>query len=187
MKILKSLFLLSFAVLLLASCGDDDDNPTSTNELDGEWTAISFEVDAVSTITIDGIDPSVTTSRIVASNLNYDLDLDGDNFTTMGDYTATLSTEAAGISIPDQVSEFTNVSGSGEYTTDGNVISLSGSFFELELDGVMMADITGPVDANFNIASNGQLTFTQDQVIEETQPGITSTATVMSTSVWERR
>ena len=187
MKNLKSLFLLSFAVFVLAACGGDDDNPANSNEIDGEWTALSFNVNIVSTFAPDGFDPSTTTSSIVGSNLNYDLDLNGDSFTTMGDYTTTASIDVDGLSVPDQVSELSNVSGSGNYTIDGNVISLSGSFFELELDGVMMADIVGPSEATFNIASNGQLTFSQDQTIDASQPGLTSTTTVTSTSVWERR
>ena len=127
------------------------------------------------------------TFSIVASNLNYDLDLNGDNYTTMGDYTITQSGSTDGVSIPEQTSEFTNVSGSGNYTINGDVISVSGSFFELELDGVMMADISGPAEANWSINGDGQLTFSQNQNITQDIPGLTSTTSVVSTSVWERR
>ena len=184
MKKLNSLFLLSLAIFLMA-CGGDDD--PSANGIDGEWTAISFNADIESTFSSPDIQPVVSTFSIVASNLNYDLDLNGDNYTTMGDYTITQSGSTDGVSIPEQTSEFTNVSGSGNYTINGDVISVSGSFFELELDGVMMADISGPAEANWSINGDGQLTFSQNQNITQDIPGLTSTTSVVSTSVWERR
>lgn len=187
MKNLKSILFFSFAIFILASCGNDDNNSATPADVDGEWTAISFNATIIGTTTVAGSDPFTTTFRVDGSNMNYDLDLNGGNFTTSGNYTITTTGENSVGSIPETSTNYSNVSGSGDYTVDGSVIMVSGSFFELELDGVMMSDFSGPSEANYAIDSDGQLTFSQDQTIDQSGDGFTSSTQLTSTSVWVRR
>lgn len=188
MKKFNPLHFVFFAVLFLAACGGDDGDAASTlSGLEGDWTAISFRTTVVSTFKPDGFEETTSNFSAEGSNMNYDLNLNDGAFTTSGGYTVSISGESAGMTIPDQESDYSNVSGSGEYTLDGNKITVSGSFFELEIDGVMMTDMADmPSEATFNIDGD-ELTLTQDQTSDFSQPGLSSSTQVTSTSVWKRK
>ena len=177
------LLVLSLLVLVTA-CGGND-NGSSTNDLLGTWVAVSFDGNSESTTTFDG---TTTTSEvaILGSNLDYRVTFTETAWTTAGGYDVTSTTSVNGMPAATLTSSNTNVSGSGTYSIDGNVMTIDGSFFELETNGVPTTGTSGPQMANFEINSNGELVFSQDETIESNQSGVESTTALMTTSVWRR-
>ena len=182
-KLTKMLFALSLLVLVTA-CGGDDDGP-STNDLLGTWVVVSFDGDIESTTTFDG---TTTTSEvaILGSNLDYRVTFTETAWTTAGGYDVTNTTSVNGMPPATLTSSNTNVSGSGTYSINGNVMTIDGSFFEFETNGVPTAGTNGPEMADFEINSNGQLVLSQDKTIESNQSGVVSTTTIKTTSVWRK-
>jgi len=182
-KLTKILFALSL-LLFVTACGSDDDGP-DTNDLLGTWVAVSFEGDIESTSEFSG---TTTTSEInfIGSNIDYRLTFTENAWTTAGGYDATVTSTVNGMSGGAIPSSQTGVSGSGNYSINGNVMTIDGSFFELTSNGVPVTAIGEAQMADFEINSDGELVFTQDEVIESTDSGVTSTSTVKSNSVWRR-
>jgi len=184
---MKNLFKNIICLVILfsfASCGDDNEKSLTT--LEGTWTAIEFSADVSLITELPGQSLEVT-SNLEAENLNYDLTLDGTNFTTEGSYdiNGTSSTSLTGTQ---NVSDsYTNVSGSGTYTTTDTEITLSNSFYDLELDGMPVSAFSQPQTANYEINSDGELVITQN-INMETDTGVGNLVSdIRSSSVWVRK
>jgi len=179
-KTFQLLFLCLFT-LSIFSCGDDDE----MSVLDGTWTAQSSEFDVTTTTTTNG---SNFSSQSVGSTtaIDYDLVFTGSNFTTSGSYTYDVTTSVDGSVVNSGSNPVSDVSGAGTYSVDGSVITINGSFFELEFNGQPLVGANGPQMANFTI--NGDiLTFNQNETTTSMEGGAASTSTIVSTSVWERQ
>jgi len=184
-KLTKLVFAFSL-LILLTSCGKDDDSPDA-GSLEGEWTAIAFNANIESTITING---DVTTLATVAtgSNLSYDLNFTSSAFTTSGGYDVTTNTTVDGTVFPANMSTYTNVAGSGNYTTSGGTITLDGSFFTFAVNGMDLSALNQEQSVNYEINANGELIFSQNETItDNSSPGVTSTTMLVSSSTWVRK
>ena len=158
-KLTKMLFVLSLLVLVTA-CGGND-NGSSTNDILGTWVSVSFDGNSESTTTFDG---TTTTNEacILESNLDYRITFTETGWTTTGGDDVTTTRSVNGMKTATLTSSNTNVSGSGTYSINGNVMTIDGSFFEFETNGVPTAGTNGPEMADFEINSNGQLVLSQD-------------------------
>ncbi len=181
---LTKLFLAFALFCSLASCGNDDDMNIS-EDIQGTWSVISFVAETQTSTTVN--DQTFTgTSNIEGSNLDYDVTFAVDNFTTNGSYDISSTTTTSGTTQTFNQS-YTNVTGVGTYSTSGNVMTIDGTFFEIEVDGFDESLINGEQMTNFEINSNGNLVFSQDETNTTTTNEITTTTTIISTSVWERQ
>ena len=166
-------------------------NPTTPSDptsLVGTWRAVSLDAATESSITSFGITVTVT-SAIVGENLDYTVTFtDSGTFTTNGSYDITST-----VMTPDETAtatqSYTNVSGNGTYELTGtNLITVSGAFYDLQVDGVDTSAIADmPQEAQYTLSADGQtLTFVQDQQQLDEVDGITIETTVASTSVFTR-
>lgn len=166
-------------------------NPTTPSDptsLVGTWRAVSLDASTESSITSFGITVTVT-SAIIGENLDYTVTFtDSGTFTTNGSYDITST-----VMTPDETAtatqSYTNVSGNGTYELTGtNLITVSGAFYDLQVDGVDTSAIADmPQEAQYTLSADGQtLTFVQDQQQLEEVDGITIETTVASTSVFTR-
>jgi len=187
MKLLNTIAVCLFFSLIIMSCGDDDpmDDP-AVKGLDGEWKVTSLTVDLTSTISAVGINLS-TTSVGNGKDLDYTLNLDNGNFTTMGSYGLELSTTTSSDPIPNVVSQsYTDVSGSGTYTNTDDEITVNGQLFDFEVDGVSFTQMTGPATASYTVDGD-VLTVTQDEEMTTSTLGVESIVQMKSESVWARQ
>ena len=178
------LFLLSLTISF-AACGGSEDEMPPANEVVGTWEAIFFEAETETSTDFNGMMTN-TTAQITSSNLNYEATFNATTFTTMGDYDLTTTTTVPPNPPFVSMSSLTDIEGSGSYSIDGNQMTISGSFFAIEING-------SPVDTGgeeqvvtYEINADGELVFTQDQEFVTTQPGVTTTSVIRSTSIWRR-
>ncbi len=184
-KMTKFLFVFSL-LFLLGSCGNDDEADPTTNSLLGAWTAVAFTADVESTSTFNG---STTTSHssIEGSNLNYDLTFTNTDFATNGSYDVAAVTSVDGSVVSSTNESYTNVSGTGPYSTSGNVITISESFFTVSVNGMPAAGSGQEQHANYEINSDGELVFSQNEEMTTTDSGVMVTTTSISNSTWKRK
>jgi len=180
-KLIKLFYVLSIMIFVV-SCGKDDDPVVARGDLEGTWTAIAFNA----TIESSSAGVVLSTLSLTGTAFNYDLNLDGSNFTTSGEYTADQTISATGVNQTSSV-DYTDIDGNGTYTTDGDMMTVNGSFFALEANGIPGTAGGEAQTASFEINSDGELTFSQDETITETANGFTVDAKIVSTSTWIRK
>lgn len=167
---------------------DTGGNGQTDASLLGDWQLVEFDVE-LNTAT-DFMGQSISSDvEIFSTTVDYTVNFTETNFTTNGSYSYEAEITANGINVPQDPYTLTDVSGNGTYTTQGNEITIDGSFFEFSFDGMDFDELTGPQTVMFEISNNGQtLTFTQNETITDTEPstGATITTTQVSTSVWTR-
>lgn len=179
-KLLKLFFSISI-IILMFSCGKDDD-PAAKGDLEGDWTATAYSA------TIETSSAGVGLSTIVAegTSFDYDLNLDGSMFTTSGSYSANQTVTTAGFTQSNAV-DYANISGSGTYTVDGNTMTIEGSFFDFEAAGMSFTGGGEMQTATFEINSDGELILNQNETITDSSNGITVDAKIVSSSTWVRK
>lgn len=168
--------------------GDIILDSNNNEELIGAWNLLEFDV-TVNTSSIIDDETIVSDIDIVSTNAAYVLEFSESTFTTQGSY----SYNAEIIFDLDLVSEetytLTDVMGSGMYSTNGNEMTIDGSFFEFEFQGVNNTVLQGEQTTNFEISDDGEtLTFTQNETTTETDntTGTVITSSTNFTSVWTR-
>lgn len=197
MKKLLSLFCL-FALLTAFTCEDeplDDGIDTGSNNGDtnvaliGSWDLTDFDVTLVTSTDIDG--QSISSDiDIQSTEENYVLTFTESNFTTNGSYTYDSNVVVNGVTMSSEPYTLENVSGSGTYSTSGNVMTIDGSFFEFEFEGMDETSLQGEQTTTFSISADGQtLTFSQNETITQTEPttGAVITNTTSGGSVWTKQ
>lgn len=194
-----SVFLIAFVMFSITSCDNEPlegefsdsltnggNNNNNSDDLLGDWRAISFSASNSSESVING-ENFVTESSITGSNLDYIINFSNNQFTTNGDYQIRAITELNGQVIDDTSMNYTGVTGSGGYSTNGNTILFEDSIFDLSMSGfdddVFQSDQT----ATYQFSNNGQrVTFVQNEEQTQNQAGIEITVEVSSTTVLER-
>ncbi|WP_179009426.1 hypothetical protein [Winogradskyella forsetii] len=196
MKKFLSLFCL-FAMLTAFTCENEplDDginttNPGNTNSaLIGTWSLTDFDVTLGSTTSFNG-ESFISDIEIQSTTENYVLNLTSSNFTTNGSYSYDTNIVVNGETFSSEPYTLENVSGSGSYFTNGNEMTIDGSFFEFEFEGSEETSLGGEQTVTFSISPDGQiLTFTQDETTSQTDPttGTVTTSTTNSISKWEKQ
>ncbi len=195
----KLSYLFSLFVLLTAFTCDNEplegdfveegnntvDGNANPQDLIGTWKLINMNADITSETNFGGID--LTSEFLVEINeSDYTVTFTESNYTTQGDYLVEASTTVNGETTA-FTDSYTNVEGLGTYSTDGNTMTVDGSFVEFDFDGVPTEVAEGEQTVQFGISNNGQtLTFQQNEQQTISDLGVNAVTTVVSTSVWER-
>lgn len=165
----------------------EDNNPDNqaNGSLVGTWTLVSMEADIATSTVFQGIDFSVAFTAEVTDS-DYTLVFAEDSYTVSGDYEMTITSTFDGVT-ETYTDSYTNVTGGGNYSTNGNVMTVDGQFFEFDFEGAPTDVASGEQTAEFQLSNNGQtLTFFQDETITENEAGFEATVTTVSTSVWQK-
>lgn len=169
----------------VSACESGGDESPSTS-LIGTWTAVSLEADVESTSSFNGTNIT-TTSIATGSDFNYDLTFTETSFTSSGSYTVSSTVSINGGPSQTVTSDFSNVSGSGTYTSTEDELTLIGAFFSLESNG-LPAQTSGQAQmASYEINGNGELVISQEETMTLTQSGVTTSVNAMVTSRWARK
>ena len=192
----KFFTLLSILTLVIAtSCEneplDDGVNSGNNNSNDGilgTWSLEDFSVSLSSSTDFNGqlIESDV---EVQSTATNYTVEFTETSFFTNGNYTYDANVVVDGNVVSNDSYTLENVSGNGSYSTSGNEMTIDGSFFEFDFQGMDSSVLEGEQTVTFEITNNAQtLTFTQNETTTETDPatGMTVTSTTTSTSVWSR-
>ncbi|MDG5491430.1 hypothetical protein [Psychroserpens sp. SPM9] len=188
-----SLLFCLFMLLCAFTCenepleGDFTNENTDTNpsSLLGTWSLVEFNADIISESSFAGQEFIVDfTTEAVSSD--YELVFSESSYTVEGDYELMSSTTVDG-ETTSYTDSYTNVSGSGVYSTSGNIMTIDGSFFELDIEGSPTEVAQGEQMAEFELSADGQtLTFFQDEVQIEDESGFVVTISTVSSSVWQK-
>lgn len=185
---LTNLALAVLMMLLLVSCGNDNEIIPPNEGLEDTWSLISIDIDAQTTTT-SATSGQTTLTNVEASggNLAYDLTLDNGDWTTEGNYKMIVSATIDGIEFS-STDNYDDITGLGTYSViDTTMINIGGAFFEFEYDGISYAPLLNPQTADYTINADNQLEISNSQTKESYIPPITTTSTVAYTSVWERK
>jgi len=192
----KFLALLSFLVLLTAfSCEneplDDGLSSGSNNNNDGlvgTWNLVEFDVTLSTSSSFSG--QSVSSDVVVFStDVDYMVEFTEVSFATNGNYTYNANVEVDGNVVTNDTFTLNDVTGNGTYSTSGEEMTIDGSFFEFNFQGMDSSVLEGEQTLTYAITDGGNtLTFTQNETITESDAatGLEVTSTTNSTSVWTR-
>lgn len=187
LKLSKLLFLCC-SILFIGACGGDDDvSPTGGNDsIVGEWTVTSFDFEAQSASTFSG-STTMSTTALTGKSMNYDLTITDTDYSTSGGYTLGIFASAGGTMVPVADQSYTNITGSGTYTTEGSTFISNGALFDVSVNGVSTSVGNGQQSAEFVINADGNLVFSQNETSESNANGVTTVTTTTSSSVWTRK
>ena len=194
MRKLSSLFCL-FILLTAFTCEDEpldfDVETSETNvELIGAWDLVEFNVEMSSSTSVGGLEIA-SGAEIYSTTVDYTVNFSESNFTTNGSYSYVADIVVNENEVQGEPYTLENVSGSGNYTVNGNEMTVDGSFFEFTLEGMEDTSfLDGEQTATFQLSDNGQtLTFSQNETLTQSDEitGSVITSTTVSTSVWTRQ
>ncbi|WP_299885632.1 hypothetical protein [uncultured Lacinutrix sp.] len=187
-----SVLFVSLFFLIMSSCEneplvgfDSNDGNPFTNSLIGTWALSDFDVTVNNTSDVGGM--SIESNvEIDGFNPNYNLTFATNTFTTNGSYSYNTIVTVNGQATTDSYT-LDNVTGAGVYSTNGNEMTVDGSFFEFTFQGMDLSELGGEQTVNFAISADGQtLTFTQNTTETNSSGGSTTTSIVNATSVWTK-
>ncbi|OAV43810.1 hypothetical protein [Lewinella sp. 4G2] len=183
---LFNLFFILLVSLTFASCDDEEDPVSSDDGIVGTWDLQTFEFDVESSTTSPLFNSeSVTSGTATASDYQVTF-TDNGTWTATGSYSVTITSTVDGVRQASTPNDYTSVNNTGTYTVDGNLISVDGSFFTLEFQGMQISGVGGPQVVPFEINGN-TLKFTQDDESEITSGEVTTETRSFSESIWERQ
>ena len=188
----KILLPLLSLVLVLFSCENEalegeflSLEGGSSSSLIGTWALVDFNNTISNTGEVSGttIDSNTT---IDGMNPNYNMTFTLGSFSALGSYGYNVNSTVNGVNSTQDIF-LTDVTGAGDYSVSGNTMTVDGSFFTLEYQGVDFSQAQGAQTINFSISEDGQtLTFTQESTETNTVSGGAITAVVSGTSVWSK-
>ncbi len=162
----------------------DPDNQVN-GSLVGSRSLVSMDADMTTTTSFQGFDFSGVFDAEVTDS-DYTLVFAEDTYTVSGDYEMTITSTFDGVT-ETYTDSYTNVTGGGNYSTNGNIMTVDGQFFEFDLEGAPTDVASGEQMAEFQLSNDGQtLTFFQDETITQNEAGFEATVEVVSTSVWQK-
>lgn len=191
LSFLFSLFILLTAFTCENEALDSDltnqefDNNQNSPSVVGSWVLLNMNADVNAETSFQGTE-FVSQFSIEISDSDYVLVFDDSNYTVSGDYEATVSSTFDNETTT-YTDSYTNVEGSGTYVTNGNVMTIDGTFIEFDFEGMPMELDQGEQSVEYTLSADGQtLTFNQDEVESTNEGGVTSTTEITSTSVWQK-
>jgi hypothetical protein len=161
------------------------DNIDIDPSLIGSWILVDMNAEITAESSFEGFE-FMSQFSVEINNSDYVLVFDEANYTVSGDYelivASTFNNETT-----TTVDSYTNVEGFGTYSTNGNIMTVDGSFIEFDFEGMPMEIDQGEQSVEYELSANGQtLTFNQDDVETTNEGGAASTTTTLSTSVWQK-
>ena len=179
---------LIFISFFMVACGGDDGLDPDTS-LIGTWEAQSFTADMETSTDFSGATIEAT-SNIEGENLNYNLTFSDAAYTTEGAYGIKGEVVVDG-STTNLDQTYTDVSGDGTYTLDGDQLTSNGAFFDIQVNGMDLSAAQGELTVTIEKLSATELIISQDteETITQTQGGteIKITAKLKARSVWKRK
>lgn len=158
-----------------------DTNP----DLIGSWTLIDMNADIVSETEFNGVNFTSEFS-VEITDSDYVLTFTASDYTVEGDYTVDISTTVNG-DTTSSTDSYTNVQGFGTYVTNGNIMTVDGTFVEFDFEDMPMEVDQGEQSVEYMLSADGQtLTFDQDDVQTSNEGGVNVSNSTISTSVWQR-
>ena len=170
--------------------GDNNggDSSGDSQGLVGDWHLISFEISINNSVEIAG---QVTTTEFVAEEVESDYTLtfmDNGTYSTSGSYSLSTQVSVSGVQVSNSTDDYTNVSGSGNYSVNGSILTVDGSFFEVTYNGIDDSVLGGEQQMEYTLSNNNNtLTINQNQETEDNSSGANITSNVSAVSVWERQ
>ena len=191
----RSLFTLLF-LFLAFSCNNEpveegtdlNINGLNNDDLLGEWNLSEFYVTLNSIASFEN-QTTISDVDIISTNVAYILEFDTSTFSTNGNYSYDVDIDVNGINSATDSYTLDNVSGMGTYLINENEMTIDGSFFEFNIEGIDNASSQGEQTVDFELADDGEtLTFTQNNSVTQTDEltGTIIMSTTNSTSVWTR-
>lgn len=185
MKTFKLIFALviTSTLVIFQSCSSSDDSQPENTSLIGDWKVTEFSAETSTTTNFDG-EIFESNINILGSNFDYNVNFTAANYTTLGAYDMTVTILVDGQPNETETESYENVSGSGTYTIDGNVMTITGSFFDVDGLDVIGGDYQ---TATFQFSPDGQtVTFTQNEQMTQGTGGVSTDVTITSTTVMVR-
>lgn len=190
-KQLPFLLLLSVLVITLSCKKDnlDDELPNPdaliVQQLVGSWEMISF-TSTVNRIKVFPNDVSIESqSEVIGEDIDYNVMFTSTSFEGEGSYSVTINNESNGFSST-LTDSYVDVFREANFTVENGVITVSGSFYELDIEGLPATTETQEMDVN--LSNNGNtLTIYDEALVERYVNGVISTSTSISTSVWAKQ
>ena len=171
----------------------DPTDPTSPPDgfsFVGEWELVEFDADVNTLVTSTDLPiPPIESDIIISSRtVDYTIMFSETDFIGSGNYSYDVEGTAAGQPLPTEEYTLTDVTGFGDYTVNGNEITVDGQFFELTFEGAIdTAAFEEPQTFTFSVSNDGNtVTFSGNQTIVDNQFGVETVATTISTSVIQR-
>lgn len=188
----KILLPLLSLVLVLFSCENEalegeflSLEGGSSSSLIGTWALVDFNNTISNTGEVSGTTINSNTT-IDGMNPNYNMTFIPGSFSALGSYGYNVNSTVNGVNSTQDIF-LTDVTGAGDYSVSGNTMTVDGSFFTLEYQGVDFSQAQGAQTINFSISEDGQtLAFTQESTETNTVSGGAITAVVSGTSVWSK-
>lgn len=187
LKLTKLFFMLTLLTFMTACSNDDEESTPDASSLVGTWSAVSFTADITSVVAIPVTGDITSTTNAVGSNFDYTVTFTDAAFTTAGGYDVMTSGVAAGVNIPETTSTYSDVDGSGTYTSTDTELTISGSFYSFDVDGMDLDALGETQTVEYEINSDDELIITQNETMETTAGGFTTTTTIVSSSKWTRQ
>ena len=178
---MKRIFILCMLFSIIAC--NDDDNATPENLAGTSWKAVEFESEVEITTNASTTNFSY---GFEGKNMDYVVTFDENTYSTEGSYDFETEFTSNGEVISNDTQAYTDVMGSGTYSTSNDTISFTGNFFKLEFNGQNLGLLQNTSTAKYEISGN-QLIMTQNDVVEASQGSLTNTSTITSRSVWEKQ
>jgi len=162
-------------------------NNNDSASLTGDWHLISFEISVNNSVEIAG---QVTTTEFIAEDVQSDYTLtfmDNGTYSTSGSYSLSTQVSVAGVQVSNSTDDYTNISGSGNYSVNGSILTVDGSFFEVTYNGIDDSALGGEQQMEYTLSNNNNtLTINQNQETQDNSSGASITSNVSAVSVWER-
>ena len=181
---LSNLFFALLLSLTFIACNDDD-NASPENLAGTSWKAVEFEATIESTANAGGTEIK-TISTAAGSNFDYSLSFADITYSTEGSYDIDTEVSSNGAVISSDQSSYKEVKGNGGYTISGDTITVVGTFFNLEVNGIDFSQFQSSTMATYKVDGN-KLTFTQEEESTNSFGGTSSTSKIIARSVWEKQ
>lgn len=155
------------AIIFYSGCSEDE--PETTPSLIGDWKATGLDAEVEFDVVVLGF-PVTTTSDVTGSNFDYNVSFTETAINTNGSYDLTISTTVPGQGTESETRSFTDVTGNAAYTLDGDKLTITGSIFDLNLDGIDLDALSNSQELTVTFDDSDNVTFKQTQEFETSNP-----------------
>lgn len=196
-KFLRRGIICGCCLLVLIGCSEDMDSdidpddmtnivpPTTQELLLGRWMAVSFSVEVTSMSTIND-EVINSTISIEGVDLDYGVNFMESNYTTMGEYSYTITGEVGDMDLPSTSERLIDIEGVGEYVIMGDTLLIEGQFFTYKLDGMDISAEGGEGLVIVEITDNDDLIIRQDETVDNSTGNVIAMSRIQSISTWRR-
>ena len=178
-------FLIAFSLLLMFACTKDETGNNSES-IKGTWKVESVEIIGNNKVNSAGIEVE-TSFNLSGENLDYSLTFEETKFKTEGSYNFVGNVKIGEQEIP-QNQSFSDVMGNGTYSVSGDSLTVTGSFFSFDVNGVDMSGLEASSQTVFiEKLTDTELILSSEQNITQNVSGVSAIQELNSRSVWKKQ